>query len=302
VVRDSRPASRPPTTPAPPPDHDPAGAGPPSCLPQPDASSAGRGASSAQPNTDSGGGRGPRRTGPYAPSRTTLLQSFNHAFEGLVFAFRNQRNVRVHFGLALLVLVASLFFELSRVELLAVFAAVTFVLVAEMFNTALEAAIDLFTDEHDPRAKVAKDLAAGGVLVAAVNALLVAYFVFADKAADLSLNLLSVVRRTPSHLTFVAFLIVVLLVIVLKATGGRGTPLSGGLPSGHAGLAFAGWAAVTLISADTSHGVLLSAVAFIMAALTAQGRVEAGIHSFLEVVLGAVLGVVVTVLLFQLLA
>lgn len=258
-------------------------------------------ATSTGPGADSGGDRGSRRTSPYPLSRTTLLQSFNHAFEGLVFAFRNQRNVRVHFALALLVLVASLFFELSRAELLAVFAAVTFVLVAEMFNTALEAAIDLFTDEHDPRAKVAKDVAAGGVLVAAVNALLVAYFVFADKAADFSLNLLSVVRRTPSHLTFVAFLIVVLLVIVLKATGGRGTPLSGGLPSGHAALAFSGWAAVTLISADTSHGVLLSAVAFIMAALSAQSRVEAGIHSFLEAVLGAVLGVVVTVLLFQLL-
>jgi diacylglycerol kinase (ATP) len=244
----------------------------------------------------------PAPNSPYEPSRTTLLESFNHAFDGLVYAFRYQRNVRVHFALALLVLLAGLFFDLSRVELLTVFAAVTFVLVAEMVNTALEAAIDLFTQEQDPRAKVAKDVGAGAVLVAAINALLVAYFVFADKVANLTLNVLTIVRNTPSHVTFVAFIIVILLVIVLKARGGRGSILSGGLPSGHAALAFAGWAAVTLISAGTAHGVLLSAVAFIMAALTAQSRVESHIHTPTEVFVGAMLGIVVTVLLFRLLA
>ena len=237
----------------------------------------------------------------YGPGRSTLLESFNHAFEGLVYVFRYQRNMRVHFALALAVLGVSLLYDLTRVELLVVFAAIAFVLIAEMLNTAIEAAIDLFTEEYDPRAKVAKDVAAGAVLVAAINALLVAYFVFADRLAYLSLDLLTVVRRTPSHLTFITFLIVILLVIVLKAQGGRGRPLTGGLPSGHAALAFAGWSAVTLIAADTSHGILLSAVAFLMAALTAQTRVQAGVHTTLEVVLGGVLGIVVTVLLFQLL-
>lgn len=232
---------------------------------------------------------------------TTLLQSFNCAFEGLVHVFRYQRNMRIHFGVGLLVLVASLFFDLSRLELLAVFAAITFVLVAELFNTALEAAIDLFTDRYDPRARVAKDVAAGAVLVAAVNALVVAYLVFDDHFAGLSKNLLSTVRRSSDHLTLIVLLLVVLLVIAVKAMTGGGRPFSGGMPSGHAAVAFAGWAAVTYLTADAPYGVLASAVTFLMAALTAQSRVESGVHSTGQVVAGAILGILVATVVFQLL-
>ena len=92
----------------------------------------------------------------------------------------------------------------------------------------------------------------------------------------------------------------VLAVIAVKATRPRGTPLSGGLPSGHAAVGFAGWTAVTFVAGGTSQGLLLSAIAFIMAALVAQSRVETGIHSLFEVVLGAFLGITVTTLIFQL--
>lgn len=214
--------------------------------------------------------------------------------------FRHQRNMRIHFVAAIVVLVASLFFDLTRLELLAVFIAITFVLMAELINTAVEETIDLVVSEPDPRARVAKDVAAGAVLVAAANALVVAYFVFSDKLTNLSAEVLNALRRSPAHLTFVALVLVVLLVIIIKASQGRGRLLSGGLPSGHAAVAFAGWTAVTFISAGTQYGVLLSAVAFFMALLTAQGRVEAGIHHSREVVFGAILGILVATLIFQL--
>jgi diacylglycerol kinase (ATP) len=111
---------------------------------------------------------------------------------------------------------------------------------------------------------------------------------------------LTILRRSPTHLTFVALAVVVLAVIALKAMRGRRVALSGGLPSGHAALAFAGWTAVTFVVGGTPQGVLVSAIAFVMAVLVAQTRVEAGIHSVLEVVLGAILGVVLTTLIFQL--
>jgi diacylglycerol kinase (ATP) len=210
--------------------------------------------------------------------------------------------MRIHFLLAVAVLLASLFFQLSRLELLVVFAAISLVLIAEMLNTAVEWAIDLFTTDLDPRAKVAKDVAAGAVLVAAVNSLLVAYFIFANRAASLSTNLLTTVRRSPTHLTFITLLLVVLVTIVIKAgTGRRSRLLSGGLPSGHAAVAFSGWTAVTFITAGHPYHILLSALTFFMAMLTAQSRVETGIHTRLEVALGAILGAVVTTLIFQLL-
>ena len=92
---------------------------------------------------------------------------------------------------------------------------------------------------------------------------------------------------------------VVLIVIATKAWTGRGTPLRGGLPSGHAAVAFAGWIAVTYLVGDT-HRFVVSALTLIMAVLVAQTRVESGIHSSLEVAYGGALGALVTLVAFQL--
>jgi len=92
----------------------------------------------------------------------------------------------------------------------------------------------------------------------------------------------------------------VIVVIATKAWTGRGTPLRGGLPSGHAALAFAGWVAVTYLIGD-QHRFAISAVTFLMALLVAQTRVESGIHSALEVAYGGALGALVTLAMFQLL-
>jgi diacylglycerol kinase (ATP) len=231
--------------------------------------------------------------------QTSLLQSFNFAFQGLVAAVRHQRNMRIHLLLALAVLIVSIFLNLSRLQLVVIFIAVAFVFITELINSAVETVVDMVTDEFDPRAKAAKDMAAGAVLVAAANALVVAYLVLADRLTYVSLDLLTTIRRSPAHLTMVALAVVILAVIALKASRGRGTPLSGGLPSGHAALAFAGWTAVTFVVAGQPQGILVAFIAFIMAVLVAQTRVETGIHSVVEVILGALLGIGVTTLIFQ---
>jgi diacylglycerol kinase (ATP) len=232
--------------------------------------------------------------------RTTLLQSFNHAFQGLVIAVRHQRNMRIHLTVAVGVLLASILLNVTRLEMVAILVAITFVLVVELVNSAIEAVVDLLTDRFDPRAKAAKDLAAGAVLVAAVNALAVAYLVLADRLTNRSLRVLSAIRHSPVHLTIVALAVVLAAVIAVKATRRKGTPLSGGLPSGHAALAFAGWTVVTYVVGKTREGLLVSLIVLAMAALVAQTRVETGIHSWLEVLLGALLGVLTTTLIFQL--
>jgi diacylglycerol kinase (ATP) len=91
----------------------------------------------------------------------------------------------------------------------------------------------------------------------------------------------------------------VIAVIWLKAFTGTGTPLRGGLPSGHAAVAFAGWVAATYASGP-SHRFLVSTITFILALLVAQTRLESGIHSGVEIALGGLLGALTTLALFQL--
>ena len=119
--------------------------------------------------------RAARRSAPFSAARReagSLVASFNYAFEGVIYVVRTQRNMRIHFIVALAVLPLGVVLGASRFEMLALMLSVSFVLIAEMFNTALEKAIDLATSTFDPVARAAKDIAAGAVLVAAVNAAL----------------------------------------------------------------------------------------------------------------------------------
>jgi diacylglycerol kinase (ATP) len=231
-----------------------------------------------------------------APS---LLASFNFALEGVIHVLRTQRNMRIHFAAALAVLIAAVVLGVSRLELIVLLLAIGFVLIAEMINTAIEGAIDVSTTSFDPNAKLAKDIAAGAVLVATVTAVAIGYLVFSAAVQDRGTRLLDRLANAPAKLTLVALVVTTLVVIATKAMTSRGTPLRGGLPSGHAALAFAGWMAITLFVHEQRF--FASTLTFALAFLVAQTRVESGIHSTLEVVYGALVGAFTTLALYQLL-
>src|SRR5260370_33882153 len=137
--------------------------------------------------------------------------------------------MRVHFAIAVAVLIAALAVSVSRLELIALLLAIAFVLIAEMINTAVEGAIDVATTSFDPMAKLAKDIAAGAVLIATVNAIAIGYLVFAGKAADKTARVLDKLRNAPAEITVVALVLTAIVVIATKAWTGRGAPLRGGL-------------------------------------------------------------------------
>jgi diacylglycerol kinase (ATP) len=234
-----------------------------------------------------------------APS---LLESVNFAFVGVIHVLRTQRNLRIHFAIAAAVLIAAVSVGVDKLELMALLIAISFVLIAEMLNSALEAGIDVATTSFDPLAKLAKDIAAGAVLIATVNAVAVGYLVFSDKIVNHSSRLIVRLRDAPSELTLIALVLTIILVLGTKAYTGRGTPLRGGLPSGHAAVAFGGWMAITNVVGDTRHWFLISSLTFLMALLVAQTRIESGVHSFLEVSYGALLGALAVLVMFQVFA
>lgn len=104
--------------------------------------------------------------------------SIKHALDGVIYVLKTQPNFQVHLVLALLALAAGFFFRLSRAEWAVVIFVIGLVLIAEMINTSLESMVDLLTEEHRLSAKIAKDVAAGMVLVAAVIAALTGLIIF----------------------------------------------------------------------------------------------------------------------------
>ncbi|SKC79570.1 diacylglycerol kinase [Maledivibacter halophilus] len=225
-----------------------------------------------------------------------IFDSFNYAFEGIIYTLRTQRNMRIHFIIAILVLFFSIFFDLSKMETIAVFITISLVIVTEMINTSIEATIDLITDKYHELAKIAKNVAAGAVLISAVNSIIVGYIVFFDKLDKLSTIFIHKVRNMPMNIVFVSLLIVIFIAIGIKAYFKEGTPLRGGMPSGHAAVSFSIFIAIAFLSQNT----LIITLAFILALLVVQSRIESGIHSLIQVLVGSLLGALITLLIFNL--
>ncbi|WP_026485611.1 diacylglycerol kinase [Caldanaerobius polysaccharolyticus] len=226
-----------------------------------------------------------------------IADSFNNAINGVIYAFKSQRNMKVHFAIAVIVLLLSLFFDLNKWEFLILLFSIALVFVTELLNTAIEAVVDLITEKHHRCAAIAKDVAAGAVLVSALNAIAVGYILFIYRANGIIRNVFYRVKHSPPYLTFVVLILIMMLTIVLKAYFKEGIPLRGGMPSGHSALAFG---IATSISFLTEN-VLVAILAFLLAFLVAQSRVEGRIHDLYQVIAGAALGMAVSVLIFQLL-
>lgn len=223
-----------------------------------------------------------------------LLESFNHAVNGIIDAVRTQRNMKIHIILAVTVLIACFCFDISKLEILILAITITMVIVAELINTAIETAIDLNTNYYHPLAKIAKNTAAGAVLVTAINALIVGYVIFWSKLSDFSYELVHKMKRSEPYMILIALVIVVLTTVIIKAIFGEGTPLKGGMPSGHSALAFSISTAIALITEQPICIIL----AYLMALITAQSRVDSEVHTVFEVIVGGMLGMLLTLLIF----
>ena len=239
-----------------------------------------------------------------AKGQQGVARSFEHAYRGMISAVRTQRNMRFHVVVAVLVLVASLLVGVSKLELAVLVLTILLVFVTELFNTAMEFVVDLATREYHPLAKLAKDVSAGAVLVSSVGAVLVGYLVLSDNLGPVSLATLQSIRRSPVHLTLVSLGVVVLVVLLGKALTHSPNSFAGGMPSGHAAVAFAGWVAASFIAVEGgagSYAGLVSVIVLLMALLVCQSRVESGVHSVFQVIMGAFIGTLVTTAAFQLL-
>ena len=226
---------------------------------------------------------------------TNLIKTFNYAIDGIIYTLKSQRNMKIHYAIAILVLFLTLFLNLSRIEIIAVFFSISLVILSEMFNTAIEKTVDLVTTEYNPLAKIAKDVAAGAVLISALNSIMVAYLVFFDRLNPSTLSLLIKIKNQDVHVTIIGIIITLLFVVAGKTLSPKGSHVQGGVVSGHAALSFALATSIGYIS----ENALVATLSFMLALLVAQSRIEGRIHTLREVIYGGILGILVITLLFK---
>lgn len=113
-----------------------------------------------------------------------LINSFKYAFTGMWSAYKSERNMKIHIAVAILVILFGIFLQISTYEWLACIVCFAMVIGAEMFNTAIETVVDIAMPKKDERAKKAKDVAAGGVLVFAIGSAIIGSIIFIPKIID----------------------------------------------------------------------------------------------------------------------
>ncbi len=114
-----------------------------------------------------------------------LINSFKYAFKGIGSAFLTERNMKIHVTMMMLVIICGILFKISVLEWFICIACFGIVIGGEMFNTAIEQVVNIAMPEKDPRAKLAKDVSAGGVLVLALAAATIGLIIFVPKALKL---------------------------------------------------------------------------------------------------------------------
>ena len=147
----------------------------------------------------------------------SFLDSWKNAFNGIIYATTTQGNVKKQLVIAVIVVIISLFFNLNKAEFLIFLFTIVLILFAEMVNTAIETVVDLYVDVYHPKAKIAKDVAAGGVVITAINAVIVAYFLFFDKISNIGITFIENVIKSPVHMAFSVFIISIIASLALIA-------------------------------------------------------------------------------------
>lgn len=229
-------------------------------------------------------------------SRRNGLTGFRYAQEGVLHCFRTQPHMRFHFYTLIAVLLSGMLLNLDNRDMLVLVFAITLVIVSEMFNTAVEAIVDMITENYNPAAKLAKDVAAGAVLLCAMNAVIAGVLIFfgQKRLSEIQMRMGNNLPPDVTRFVVVGIVLLTLVVIISKLISDTGTPWRGGIISGHSAIGFL--LAMTIFF--TARNTAVAFLAILLAILVAQSRVEAGIHSLREVVLGAVLAILLTSLVY----
>ncbi len=225
----------------------------------------------------------------------TFYSALGHAIDGIIRAFKTERNLRIDYIIGLTVFICSLFFDFTKTEFACICLTIGFVIFAEMINSAVEYIVDLVTDKYDDRAKAAKDIAAGCVLIASGVSVIVAYFLFEDKLFNATTHIISSILSSRLHILLTILFAIVLLVVILKGFFCKTDEFSKSHPSLRVALAFG----ITTYAYLITKSLFVGGVTFLLSVIIAQMKVQNSKVRPFYLLFSALLGILIVVVIYQ---
>lgn len=225
-----------------------------------------------------------------------FVTALHHSVDGIIKAFKTERNLRIDYFCAVCVLLAGVMLGLSKTEFVCLCLTVGFVIFSEMMNSVAEYIVDLVTDKYDDRAKAAKDIAAGGVLISSSISVIVAYFLFADKLQNATTSVLNAILSSNTNILFTIIFMIVILVIILKGAFGRGEEYAHSGPSLRIALAFG----LTTYACIITRSFLVGIVCGILSLMIFGMKVTRTKARKINMIYSALLGIIIVLFVYQL--
>jgi len=225
-----------------------------------------------------------------------FVTAMHHSVDGIIKAFKTERNLRIDYLIALVVLIAGVVLGLDRTEFVCLCLTIGFVLFSEMMNSVSEYIVDLITDKYDDRAKAAKDIAAGGVLISSGISVIVAYFLFADKLRNATTTFLESAISSRSHIFLTILFALIVLVVILKGLFGKGDEYAHTGPSLNVALAFG----LSTYACVITRSLLVGAVCVVLSLMIFVLKVTNTKARKINMVFSAALGILIVLFIYQL--
>ncbi|MBE5806210.1 MAG: phosphatase PAP2 family protein [Clostridiales bacterium] len=238
---------------------------------------------------------------------SNFIDACSHAIDGLIYATTTQNNIKKQLFIAVCVLILSLFYKLETTHFLCLTFAVFLVIFAEMVNTAIETIVDLITQEYNIKAKIAKDIGAGAVLLMSINSVIVAYFIFFNETeiSNISQIIFRSMVTSPKHLIFTSIILIGITILAFKAFGSRKVykdkenvdfEKKRFMPSGQTALAFGILTTIWL----TTRNILIFILSLMLSLMIFENRLINKKHSLAESIFSLFMGILVVLLVFGL--
>lgn len=234
-------------------------------------------------------------------SNSNFMDALKNAMNGLIYAITTQSNIKKQLIIAVIVMILSLFYNFTTTEFLCLTFAVVLVIFAEMINTAIETLVDLYTDLYHPKAKIAKDVGAGAVLLMSINSVIVAYFLFLRNTdiTKFGESIFYNMIKSPIDLAFVGITltaIIMLGIIAYTTSKKKKDNKNSFIPSGQSAIVCA---ILTAIGVNTKD-LLIFVLSIILAIMVLENKIENKKKSLAEVIFGAFMGFLIVLLVYGL--
>lgn len=226
----------------------------------------------------------------------SLVNAMRYALNGIIHAFKTERNLRIDYIIGTLVLLCSLFFDFSKTEMICLILTIGFVIFSEMINTTVEYIVDLITDEYNENAKAAKDIAAGGVFISGGISVIVAYFLFVDKLSKASTSMLTSILSSRAHLLVTVLFAAVLLTVVIKGiVCKKRENYVEAFPSTRVTVSFA----LAIYLYIITKSFLVGGIALVLALIISSLKKEKDNVSYLHLIFSALLGILIVLTIYH---